>query len=252
MTRGRGLKGRIWLVGTWLAAQATVPFILLVFFVLNRARVYGKRRVPKRTGTLLLSNHQSMIDSFLLVFTAYFPTELLRPSLLPWHPAAEENFFRTPLLSHIFTMLKCIPVRAGRRDLRAINRSVDALADGNLILFPEGTRSRDGSIGKGRPGAGLVLLTTGATVLPVTITGLGDVLPIGAKIPRVGKRISVYFGRPIDYSDLMVDEPTREQAQRVVERVMERVRFQRRVIERLERRGGTARSTGQSAPGNAS
>jgi 1-acyl-sn-glycerol-3-phosphate acyltransferase len=172
----------------------------------------------------------------LLVFTAFVPREIIQPSLLPWHPAAEENFFRNRFYAWVFTMLKCIPVRPGRRDLKAINRSTRALEEGTMILFPEGTRSRDGSIGRVRPGAGLVLLGTGATVIPVTITGMDRVLPIGALIPRVGNRVSVYFGRPIDYSDLADQPRSRETAQRVVDRVMDRVRFQRRVIERLERR----------------
>ena len=222
--------------GHWLAAQATVPFILLVLFVLNRTKVYGRHRVPRDTGTLLLSNHQSMVDSFLLVFTAYFPAELLRPSLLPWHPAAEENFFRTKLLSWLFTQLKCIPVRAGRRDLKAINRSIRALEDGNLILFPEGTRTRDGSIGKARAGAGVVLLGTGATVIPVTIVGMDRVLPIGARLPRIGNRVAVYYGKPVRYDDLAELEHSRETAQLVVNRVMARIRLQKRVVDRLERR----------------
>ncbi|MDH3733303.1 MAG: 1-acyl-sn-glycerol-3-phosphate acyltransferase [Gemmatimonadota bacterium] len=252
MNLGRTLTRRLWLLGTSVAAQATVPFTLFVFFLLNRTRIYGRRRIPMETGTLLLSNHLSMIDSFLLVFTAYFPQELARPTLLPWHPAAEENFFRNRFLAWIFTMLKCIPVRAGRRDLSAINRSITALEDGNLILFPEGTRSRDGSIGRGKPGAGVVLLSTGAPVIPVTMTGLDRVLPIGARLPRIGHRVSVYFGKPVDYSDLMGDEPTRQQAQQVVERVMDRIRFQRRVIERIEGRKGRETPAGLSDPKTAS
>jgi 1-acyl-sn-glycerol-3-phosphate acyltransferase len=220
----------------WLAAQTTVPFILFVLFFLNRTRVYGRYRVPREMGTLLLSNHQSMVDSFLLVFTAYFPAEMFRPSLLPWHPAAEENFFRTKSLAWVFTQLKCIPVRAGRRDLKAITRSMRALEDSNLILFPEGTRTRDGSIGKARAGAGVVLLGTGARVIPVTIIGMDQVLPIGAKLPRIGKRVSVYYGKPVAYDDLAALEHTRETAQLVVNRVMARIRFQQRVVERIERR----------------
>ncbi|MDX1394617.1 MAG: lysophospholipid acyltransferase family protein [Gemmatimonadota bacterium] len=235
------LRGRfsraIFPFATWLAAQLTIPFILTVFFLLNRTRVYGRSRIPMRPNTLLLSNHQSMIDSFLLVFVAFFPRELFEPRLLPWHPAAEENFFRNRFYTWVFSMLKCIPVRPGRRDLKAIHRSLRALRDGTMILFPEGTRSRDGSVGRGRPGAGLVLLGTGATVIPVTITGLDRVLPIGSIVPRVGNRVRVYFGRPVDYSDLADLPPSRETAQEAVDRVMERIRFQRRVIERIEGRG---------------
>ena len=221
---------------TWLLANLLVPPIVLVLFVLNRTKVYGRHRIPRRTGTLLLSNHLSMIDSFLLVFAAYFPRELLRPSLLPWQPAAEENFFRNRFYRFFFASLRCIPVRPGRRDLGAITRSVRAVREGNLIFFPEGTRSRNGSIGRGRPGAGLILLETGATALPVTITGMDEVLPVGSRFPRFGRRVSVYFGKPIRYEDLRGEEMSREAAQRIIDRVMDRIRFQRRVLARIERR----------------
>ena len=92
------------------------------------------------------------------------------------------------------------------------------------------------ALGALRAGAGLVLLGTGATVIPVTITGLDRVLPIGSVIPRIGHRVDVYFGKPVDYSDLAGRTPSRETAQEVVDRVMERIRFQRRVIERLRAR----------------
>lgn len=232
------LRDLLWPPTSWFFAQLSVPFILLVFFVLNRTVIYGRSRVPRETNTLFLSNHQSMIDSFLITFGAVFPWELVRPSLLPWHPAAQENFFKNAFFAWLFTQLKCIPVRPGRRDLRAIHRSIRALRGGTMILFPEGTRTRDGSIGRGRAGAGLVALGTGANVVPVTLVGMDEVLPIGARWPRMGKRVSVYFGRPVPYGDLADGPRSREAAQAIVDRVMDRIRFQRRVVRRLEGRAG--------------
>ena len=155
--RGR-IADLLWPVTSFLVANLTAPVFLLLFFVLNRTRIMGRQRVPLERNTLLLSNHQSMIDSFLVAMGAFYLRHLRRPDLIPWHPAAEENFFRNRLFAWFFDQLKCIPVRPGRRDIKAVYRSMRALSEGTLILFPEGTRSRDGSIGKGRPGAGLVIL----------------------------------------------------------------------------------------------
>ncbi len=105
----------LWPVTSVILANLTVPFTLVVFYLLNRTRVYGRHRIPHRRNMLLLSNHQTMIDSFLLTFVAFFPHEILKPYLLPWHPAAEENFFRNGFFRWLFTQLKCIPVRRGRR-----------------------------------------------------------------------------------------------------------------------------------------
>ncbi len=72
--------------------------------------------------------------------------------------------------------------------------------------------------------------------MPVTVEGMDRVLPIGAKFPRLGQRVSVYFGRPIRFSEYQEHERSRETAQEIVDRVMDRIRFQRRVVHRLEGR----------------
>ena len=222
-----------WLFTNLLAA----PAVLLFFGLLTHTRIYGRGRVPLVRNTLLVANHQSMIDSFPIGYAVFFPANVVRSYLVPWNPAAQENFFKNPVLAWVFHQFKCIPVRPGRRDLRAMNRSVRALRDSTMILFPEGTRSRDGTVGRGRPGPGLVILETRPTVVPVTIKGMDQVLPIGARFPRIGKRVSIYFGHPIEYDDLAKIGRSREVAQKIVDRVMDRVAFQRRVLARLRRRG---------------
>ena len=234
--RGR-VADLLWPVTSFLVVNLVMPISIVVFFVLNRTRVLGRYRIPLERNTLLLSNHQLMIDSFLVGMGAYYIRHLRRPHLIPWHPAAEENFFRNRFFAWFFDQLKCIPVRPGRRDLKAVYGSMHALADSTLILFPEGTRSRDGDIREGRPGAGLVILGNRPTVIPVTIEGMGEVLPIGRRIPRIGKRVYVYFGKPLDYSEFLEEPRSKETAQKVVDKVMARLRFQRRVIRRLRRRG---------------
>ena len=236
------LTNLLWPIITWVITNIILaPVVILFLWVLNRTRVYGRSRLPHAPNTLLLSNHQSMIDSFLVGYAAFFPYDMIKTYLVPWNPAAQENFFRNRFFSWVFHHLKCIPVRPGRRDLKAITRSVRALRDSTMILFPSGTRSRDGSIGRGRPGAGLVILGTRPNVIPVTIEGMDQVLPIGAWFPRLGKKVAIYFGRPINYDDLENRERSREVAQEIVDRVMNRISFQRRVLKRLE--GGAGQWT---------
>ena len=230
------LANLFWPVTTWIITNVILaPLVIVFFLILNRTHVYGRSRVPHTQNTLLLANHQSMIDSFLIGYAAFFPYDMLKPYLMPWNPAAQENFFKNRLLSLVFHHLKCIPVRPGRRDLKAITRSIRVLRDSTMILFPSGTRSRDGNIGRGRPGAGLVILGTHPNVIPVTIEGMDKVLPIGARFPRFGKQVSIYFGQALNYSDLENRERSRETAQEIVDRVMDRVSFQRRVLQRLQR-----------------
>jgi 1-acyl-sn-glycerol-3-phosphate acyltransferase len=228
------LARRFWPITSYLVTIATVVLLWIFFFVLNRTTVYGRHRVGSSRNTLLLSNHQSMIDSFLIGIAAFYPAAVLRPHLLPWNPAAAENFFRGRLRGWLAYNWRCIPVREGRRDPRALRRMGEVLPRGVMILYPEGTRTRDGSVGPGRPGAGIVALTSGARVIPVAIDGMREVLPIGHTVPRIGKRIHVVYGAPIECPAPSTEGPSREEAQQLVDRALAAVRNQLAAIRRGE------------------
>ncbi|MFQ5677884.1 MAG: lysophospholipid acyltransferase family protein [Gemmatimonadota bacterium] len=243
--RGK-LFNLLWPLTRYLITNLSVAVAFVLFFLFNRTTVLRRRNVPRRRNTLLLSNHQSMIDSFLVGMCAYYPWSWLKPSLIPWNPAAQENFYGQPLLAWFSDQWKCIPVREGRRDLRALYRMMTALRGGTMTLFPEGTRSRDGSVGPGRPGAGLLVLGNHPTVIPVAIDGMGDLLPVGSRWPRLGKRVYVYFGRPFDTSEFLTRPRSKETAQELVDRVLVTIRRQQRAVRRLRRfraRYGRAAST---------
>ncbi len=220
------LGNRLWPVLSYVVTNLTVSLFWVFFRVLNRTTVIGREHVGDRPNTILLSNHQTMIDSFLVGLLAFFPRSLVKPHLIPWNPAAEENFFKNPVLAWFSDHFKCIPVKAGRRDLHALHRMVEVLPHGVMTLFPEGTRTRDGSVGQGRAGAGLVILGTRPRVIPVAIDGMQDVLPIGRHLPRMLKRIYVSYGPPVEYGDFLDQPRSREAAQAIVDRVMDAVRRQ--------------------------
>ncbi len=214
------LSRLLWPVTSYVVTNVTVTIFWFLFFVLNRTTVTGRHHVGSEPNTLLLANHQTMIDSFLIGIGAYYPKSWFQPRLIPWNPAAVENFFGSAVLAWLAYNWKCIPIREGRRDPRALRRMADVLPDGVMTLFPEGTRSRDGSVRHGRPGAGVVALATGARVIPVAIKGMRDVLPIGKWLPRIGRRVSVAYGAPIVYDDLAAGKHSREAAQELVDRAM--------------------------------
>ena len=223
--RGR-LFRLLWPVTSYLLTNLTVAVFWVFFFVLNRTRVLGRKNVGTERNTLLLSNHQSMLDSFLVGLAAYFPRSLFQRHLLPWNPAAGENFYRTPILAWLADNWKCIWVQPGRRDLHALHRMIQVLPRGVMTLFPEGTRTRDGSVGPGQAGTGLLILATRARVIPVAIEGMREVLPIGKSMPRIFKRITVTYGPPVDYAEFLAQPRTRETAQALIDRVMAAIRAQ--------------------------
>jgi len=220
-------------VSSYLVTNICVTVFWVYLFVLNRTTIIGRKNVGQAKNTLLLSNHQSMIDSFLVGMGAYFPQSWWKPHLIPWHPAAEENFFKTRLLAWLSHNWKCIPVRRGRRDFHAVHQMSEVLPKGTMVIFPEGTRSRDGSVRPGRPGVGLVALATRPRVIPVAIEGMNRALPIGKKVPRVFQRISVCYGSPIDCSEFYEMPRTRETTQLLVDKAIEAIRKQYADLQRL-------------------
>ena len=227
------LENIIWHITSYFVTNFTVSLGWFLFRVLNRTTVIGRKNVGDEPNTLLLSNHQSMVDSMPLGIAAYYPKSLIKPYLIPWHPAARENFFKNRFIAFWSSHTRCIPVKPGRRDVHALHKMIEVLPQGTIILFPEGTRSRTGDVGKGRPGAGLVILATHPRVIPVAIDGMQDVLPIGRTFPKIGQRIYISYGKPVDYSELAGQPRTRKTAQAVVDKVMKEIAAQHEEIRRL-------------------
>lgn len=202
----------------WLGLTALLAWFYLR--VLNRVEVIGRENVPRGRRVLIVANHVSIIDSFVIGLAAFLPTALWRPDLFPWNPAAKEKFFARPLLRLLMRLWKCIPVRRHQHDFEALAEMERCLADGTMILYPEGTRSRSGRLNPGRPGVGKLIHDLRPIVVPVAHTGIEDVLPIGARFPRIGRRIRIAFGQPLElaaYYDLPPGKPT---SQLIVARVM--------------------------------
>ena len=232
----------LWPVTSYVVTNVTVTLFWLVFFVLNRTVVTGRRNVGEERNTLLVSNHQSMLDSFLVGLVAFYPQSWLKPRLLPWNPAAAENFYKNPILAWLADNWKCLWVREGRHDLHALHRMIHVLPRGVMTLFPEGTRSRDGAVGPGRPGAGFLILATRPRVIPVAIDGMRDVLPIGRYLPRIFRRIHVSCGPPVDYAEFLAMPRTRATAQALVDCVMAAIRVEYAELRRRRAEGGNQTS----------
>ncbi|MDR3580707.1 MAG: lysophospholipid acyltransferase family protein [Oryzomonas sp.] len=176
---------------------------------LNRFSSKGAERIPASGGVLFTSNHISAYD------TIFLPWAIVRhhPMQMVWAPAKEELFQKfIPRL--LYSSWGAFPVRRGR-DVKA-NRVINQLlADQKVMLFPEGTRHKDGRLGKGNRGVGKIIFDTRPIVIPTALVGLNH-----WKFPGVGQSAAVVFGAPLDFSDLFVLEDTRETHQLIAERVM--------------------------------
>ncbi|GGA71042.1 1-acyl-sn-glycerol-3-phosphate acyltransferase [Pseudoclavibacter endophyticus] len=173
-----------------------------LFWMLYRPRVVGRRNVPAAGPVLLASNHLSSWDTVLIPVTAPRPVQFLTKS---------SYFTRSgrlgALMKWFFQSIGGVPVlRAAGRDARsALDAGSSILRAGSAFgVFPEGTRSRDGKLHRGHPGAAWMALDTGATVVPVGLIGTDAMRAFRHLLPRRagGMRAEVRYGTPIDLSDL--------------------------------------------------
>ncbi|GAA1690094.1 lysophospholipid acyltransferase family protein [Microbacterium sediminicola] len=170
------------------------PIARLVY----RPRIEGRDLVPRSGPVIFASNHLSFIDSIAIPVSAPRQVHFLAKSsyfegrgIGGW---ASKQFFRS---------IGAIPVRrgAGQAALDALDQQRRLLASGSAVaLYPEGTRSVDGRLYKGRTGVAFLALQTGAPVVPVGLIGTNVIMPKGATLPSLKERITVRFGSPIDLS----------------------------------------------------
>ncbi|MFT4229346.1 MAG: lysophospholipid acyltransferase family protein [Microbacterium sp.] len=166
--------------------------------VVYRPRVEGREHVPKTGSVILASNHLSFIDSIAIPVAAPRPVHFL----------AKSSYFEGSglggwLSREFFTTIGAVPVQrgAGQAALDALDQQRRLLEEGNAVaLYPEGTRSLDGRLYKGRTGVAFLALQTGAPVVPVGLIGTDLVMPVGAKVPSLSQRVTVRFGPPLDLS----------------------------------------------------
>lgn len=163
-----------------------------------RPRIEGRDNVPRTGPVIFASNHLSFIDSMAIPVAAPRPVHFLAKASY-----FEGTGFSGAASRVFFTSVGAIPVRrgAGQAALDALDLQRQLLEDGLAVaLYPEGTRSTDGRLYKGRTGVAFLALQTGAPVVPVGLIGTDKVMPVGAKMPSVKERITVRFGEPLDLS----------------------------------------------------
>jgi 1-acyl-sn-glycerol-3-phosphate acyltransferase len=178
----------------WIVKNLVLGPILLRVF---RPWLKGVENVPVSGAAILASNHLSFIDS------VFLPLVLRRPVVFL---AKSEYFtgrgFKGWLVRQFFLASGQLPIdrSGGKASEDALLTGIKVLSEGKLLgIYPEGTRSPDGRIYRGRTGIARMALESGVPVIPVAMIDTEKVMPIGVKMPKV-QRIGVVFGSPLDFS----------------------------------------------------
>lgn len=153
--------------------------VAILFFPLYRIKVIGKENVPTNGPVIICSNHISNFDPPVVGITS--PRDI--------YFMAKGELFEKPILKTLLPGIQAFPVKRGLSDRNALRKGLEILENGNVLgLFPEGTRSETGRVGKPLAGAGFFALRSNATIVPCAI--IGPYKPL--------KRLTVIYGKPVD------------------------------------------------------
>jgi len=169
----------------WFMKAILSPILFPLFWV----RVRNGRAVPLKGPIILVANHQSFCDSFFLPLSVVRRVTYL----------AKAEYFDTWRTAWFFRAAGQIPIKreGGDASRRALDTAREILERGGIVaLYPEGTRSLDDFVHKGRTGAARLALETGVPVIPVGLCGTVAAQPVGARMMRPFHPVEVRFGSP--------------------------------------------------------
>jgi 1-acyl-sn-glycerol-3-phosphate acyltransferase len=182
-------------VGYWLMKYVFIgPFLRLIW----RPWTEGRENIPSHGPAILASNHLSFSDSFFM------------PVMVPRKVTflAKAEYFTTPglkgWLSRVFfSGVGQVPIDRDDPDASraALKTGVRVLREGKLLgIYPEGTRSPDGRLYRGKTGVARMALESGAPVIPCVMVNTDKIQPTGRRLPRLRPRPGIRFGKPLDFS----------------------------------------------------
>ena len=180
-------------------------FVRLFFRIIFNLHYEGRDNIPRGEAVIYASNHRSNADPPLLGGGAVGKYAFM----------AKEELFRNKLFAWLIRTLGAFPVSRGKGDMSVIETAIDRLHNGrSLMIFPEGTRSKDGKVGRGHSGAAFIAAKADRRIVPVGIV-YGDKLKLRTKV-------TVKFGKPIDPKDYVEpdDEPNPRQLVKLKNRYM--------------------------------
>ena len=177
-----------------MAYRLLKSFLIPLLMLLFRPKVTGLRNVPTNGAVIIASNHLSFSDSIFM------------PLVVPRNVTflAKSEYFTSPGLAGFikkltFIALGQVPIdrSGGKRSEAALLTGLRLLKEGHCIgIYPEGTRSPDGRLYKGRTGIARLAIESGAPIIPVAMFNTAELQPTGQVVPKV-RRVEMVFGEPI-------------------------------------------------------
>ncbi len=199
----------------WMIKGLLKPLLRAMY----RIRVEGVANVPATGPAIIAANHRSFLDS------VFIPLVVRRRRVTY---LAKADYFKSWKTAWFFKAIGQISTErdGGRRSQESLEIALDVLREGKLLgIYPEGTRSPDGYLHRGRTGVARLTLAAGVPVIPCAVIGTEEVMPKAAKMPRLGGRlkIEVRFGKPLDFSSYEGKESDRLILRSVTDEIMREI-----------------------------
>lgn len=190
-----------------IARAGTVIFVKILF----RLEAIGAENIPEKGSVIVVSNHSSYIDPFIIGAAI----KKRQPTYL-----AKKELFKIPLVN-LFVKQFSLPIDRDKAQPSTIKEIVRRLKNsGMLVMFPEGGRSKDGSLLEVKRGIGMMAALSGAAVVPAYIDGAYEAFPSGAKFIRP-RKIKIFFGKPIKIDS---EDKSKDSHEKIGNNVMEEIR----------------------------
>jgi 1-acyl-sn-glycerol-3-phosphate acyltransferase len=196
----------------WVFKGILKPPLLALY----KIRAEGLENVPKKGPAIIAANHVSFLDSF------FIPLAVKRRKMTY---LAKADYFKSWKTAWFFKSAGQISCEreGGSKSSQSLSIALDVLKEGNLLgIYPEGTRSPDGKLYRGRTGVARLALAAGVPVIPTGLIGTELVMPKEAKLPKLrgNIQVKVKFGKPLDFSRFAGRERDRFALRSVTDEIM--------------------------------
>lgn len=193
-----------------LVGYTIIRWIVKVFIhIAFNVKIVNKQNIPHAGGCVIASNHISWADGLIIGINP----------IVSGSYVSKAELFKNPLVAFLLNLLNCFPVLRGKGDMGFVTISCDFLNKGhNVIIFPEGTRSKTGEIGRAKTGVAYIAAASKAPIIPVSVKCDGKV--------KFRSKITVTFGDPIYYPQLGISGTSPSEMHKVRDIIMNKIKEQ--------------------------
>jgi 1-acyl-sn-glycerol-3-phosphate acyltransferase len=194
----------------WIAIFLVKHFVRFFY----HHKIFGIEHIDKGGG-ILAANHASFLDPPILGISC--------PDVI--HFLARESLFKFPPFRWLIRQLNTHPVTKGKENVATFKKACEMLeSNKKIVVFPEGTRSKDGEIKKGQAGVGMLVVRTKCKVIPAYIHGTYSIWNSQQKYPKLKGRTACVFGSALDFTEILNSEKSKKEIQQIiVDTIMEAI-----------------------------